>query len=293
MKIVLAIDLSESDLIKNPNIYEELTHWCQDVKTDVLPVYVTSSTSENNFRLDKTPAFHLLQLFADLTVLKIPGGGRKKEIEALLEFAKKQNADIIALISQGKSSIEKKVLGSFAEGLLVRAEIPLLFLDDEIQRRTKTDTVLFATDFSDISNDVFNYFLDFMSDQKPEIVLFHAIALPQFAATGIVYSQALQLLPQNYWDEQKEWAHQKAAALIRIAESRGFRIRLEIVNQVLSVETAIHEAARKEKVRLVALTSVSNPLERFLLGSVSYSVLRAKIKPLWICGPQCWSHSAK
>jgi nucleotide-binding universal stress UspA family protein len=296
MKIILAIDLYETEIQKDPLIYKELNRWCENAKTDVQPVFIHSTTLEEEMILDHLPHtgsnfdFTLLAPFADLKVLHMPGATRKKEIEALLSYAKEQQADLIALVSQGKATVEKKLLGSFAESLLLKSEMPLLFLEEEVRIKSNLDKVLFATDFSEASTEAFSLFLKHMNQAKPEIVLFNAIQLPQFRAAGPVYSHAMQVLPQNYWEEQRQWAETQGKALVEIAEARGFQVRLEISNQVFSIETSIHEIVRREKVKLVAMVSVSSLMQRLLLGSVSRSILRNRIKPIWICGPLCLGH---
>jgi hypothetical protein len=40
------------------------------------------------------------------------------------------------------------------------------------------------------------------------------------------------------------------------------------------------------------MVSVSQPLQRFLIGSVSRTILRTRIKPIWICGPQSFARDA-
>jgi nucleotide-binding universal stress UspA family protein len=282
MKVILAVDLYEMENHKDPLIYEELSRWCENVKTDVQPIFIHSGSVQLGNLSNQPP----LKAFADLKVLHLAAAGRKREVEALLAYAKEQNADLIALVSQGKATLEKKLLGSFAETLLLRAEIPILFLEEEV-RIKHSNKVLFATDFSEASNETFNLFLSHVKLQKPEIILFNAIQLPQFYAAGPVYSHAIKVLPQNYWDEQQQWAEKKGRELVSLAEAQGFQVRLEICNQVFSIENSIHEIVRREKVKLVAMASVSNPTQRFLLGSVSRSILRTRIKPIWICGPQC------
>ncbi len=290
MKIILAIDLYD-ETERDPSIYEELTQWCSDVKLDVQPVFIHVSSPEldvfSNQMIQPTVDYTaLLKPFADLKILHLPIVGRKKEIVALLDYAKQENADLIALVSQGKSGLEKKLLGSFAEALLLKSEIPLLFLDEESSNRERVNKILFATDFSEASKKGFSTLLKQVKHHKPELVIFNAIQLPQFSASGHVYAQALNVLPQQYWDEQRKWAEKNGSDFQTEAEKMGLSARVEIANQVYSIENAIHEVVRREKVKLVAMVSVSQPLQRFLIGSVSRTILRTRIKPIWICGPQ-------
>lgn len=290
MKIILAVDLYD-DTKRDPLIYEELSKWCSDVKIDVKPVFIRVSSPEmdvftNQMIHPQVDYANLLKPFADLKIIHTPIVGRKKEIEALLDYAKEEKAELIALVSQGRKGLEKKLLGSFAETLLLKSEIPLLFLDEETSNHEKVNKILFATDFSDASKMGFNILLKQVKRHNPEIIIFNAITLPQFSAAGNIYTQALNILPQQYWDEQRKWAEDRCNELLNEAKKFGLSARMEIVNQVYSIENAVHEVVRREKVKLVAMVSVSQPLQRFLIGSVSRSILRTRIKPIWICGPQ-------
>lgn len=296
MKLVLAIDLFETD-VREPDIFQALDEWCEHPSLDVMPVYIHSSSIETDMILDhaQKPLSIPPELkgFAELKVINIPVHNRKKEIESLLKYAKDQHADMIALVSQGKSGLEKKILGSFAEALLVQSDIPILFLEENVRSRPKENRALYITDFSEASKNAFDIFLKHLKIQRSEIVIFNAIPLPKFAATAQVYSQALTVIPQQYWDEQREWAERQALELVKRAQAHGFSARFEIANQVYSVENEIHEVVRREKVNLLGLVSVSSPMERFFLGSLSRSILRTRLKPMWISGPQACLHSIR
>lgn len=289
MKIILAVDPFEKDPILPQ--YSDLSRWCQNPKVDVKPVYVISSAkvSEVLKEVDSIDAAlpEYVKQFAPLEILIQPLVSRKKEIETVLQYAHEQEADMIALMSRGKYNLEKKILGSFAESLLHKSDLPILFLREDGSIEEPSDKVLFATDFSLASMQSFSLFLSHVKDQAPEVVLYNAIPLPHFVSAGPVYAHSLAVLPQGYWDEQKRSAEKAALSYLRLAESQGLKCRFVIENQVASVEGAIKDLIKREKIRLVGLVSVSSSFQRLVLGSVSQGILRDNIRPIWVCGPQC------
>lgn len=283
MKIVLAIDPFDKNLAEQEPRFETLAKWCKNTKVDVVPIYIAPADKASVV----LPPIKEIEEFAPLHVVT-QAGGRKKEIEALLKFAKEQDAEVIALISQGKSTLDKMVLGSFSESLLLKSEVPILFVGDKSDTIKRENKVIFLTDFSDASWRAFVLLLRQMQDRKPEIVIFNAIPLPQFVQSSPIYAHAMNLLPDAYWEEQKLLAEQEAMKFQHLATMNGYQSRIVIANQVASIDRSIRQLLSIENVKFIAMASVSNSLQRFLVGSVSRSILRDRIiRPVWICGPQC------
>jgi nucleotide-binding universal stress UspA family protein len=293
MKIILAIDPFEKDLKLNQACLEDLKYWCRNPKVDIKPVYVISASkvSEVFQEVGEIDSIlpHFVRDFAPLEVLIQPLASRKKEIEALLSYAEEQDADMIALLSQGKNSFQKKVLGSFAEALLLKSDLPLLFLKEDGVSPGQENKVLFATDFSAASKDAFHTLLGQLKGQRPEIVIFNAILLPNFVNAGPVYAHSLAVLPQSYWEERRMDALLEGQALVKLAKAEGYEAKVIIENQVALLESVLVETMKKEKVRLLAMASVSAPMQKFLLGSLSRNVIRDNIRPIWLCGSRCFA----
>ena len=86
MKIILALDLYDTSILKNPNIFKELSHWCKDVKVEVQPVYVHSSSLLTELVMSQVEDIYKevlekIKPFKKLKVLQLPLEVRKKEIE--------------------------------------------------------------------------------------------------------------------------------------------------------------------------------------------------------------------
>lgn len=289
MKVILAIDPFEHELSLHEHILEELRPYVSDL-SDIRPVYIFSGFSDSSIptiieETNKRLPQQFKEFFAPIRVLFTYKDGHQKSAEKLSLYADEQGADFIALLSLKKRDLQSKIFGGFSEALLARSTKPLLFLP-EFKNTSQSNKALFATDFSNSSEAAFKKFLKHIKPKTSELILFHAIQLPQFATAGPIYAQALDLLPQNYWIEQEAWAQKRAKELEVLAQAENIKLKVIIQNQVSSVEVAIYKVMQSEQVSLLGASSTNTALHRLLLGSVSKSLLKNRELLLWVCGPQ-------
>jgi nucleotide-binding universal stress UspA family protein len=208
-------------------------------------------------------------------------------VERLLQYASQSSAKLIAVSTRGRAGLSRIILGSFAEALLMRSEVPLLFLSHE-RRVEKPDltTAVFATDLSPYSRAAFDEFLDYAAQSDTGITLVHHVTLPrqlEYTSSGI---GTLAYLPQRYFDEQEAWAEEEAARWCEAATQRGIRIQAVVTQERGDTSELILRIAKEREAGMIAMASQSGPVAAFLLGSVARGVFRPHHLPVWICGPR-------
>ena len=280
MKIILAIDAHDKQTELSPLIYEELKNWCVNIKTDVLPVYVSSQPMESDLVLPKG-----FEEFAPLKVL-FSGRGRRKEADVLIEYAEELGASILAFVSKGLGNQDQKILGSFAEAIVLRSHKPLLFLGESPSSNLsmKSSKVLFMTDFSEASRQALSILMEQLKPQSPEIFIFHALELPSLALAGSVYAQALNLLPASYWADEERKAKVLGEKFVQLAQENGFKAKLILMSKVLSASEAVRRVIAQEQITLVAAVALNNGLFKLPLNQMESNL--NKTQPVWICGPR-------
>ncbi|MGZ3662520.1 MAG: universal stress protein, partial [Bdellovibrionota bacterium] len=205
-------------------------------------------------------------------------------VEKLLNFAKQEGAAAIAVSSHGRSGLDRMFLGSFAEKVLETSPLPVFFLNHQPSKKSKQrDVVLFPTDFSDDSWGSFREFLNAASGGKIEVILFHAITYPLPLNTGMgIY------LPDGYIEDQEKWARGEGTRWLEEAKKRDVKAEAVIRTGGVGFTSGdvVLEAAKEFGASAVVVTSNSNAVGRFLVGSIAYPVFRANQFLTMVYGPK-------
>ena len=159
-------------------------------------------------------------------------------------------------------------------------------LKQDHARTEQIQRVLFSTDFSESSHKAFLHFLLQAKSLSFEVRLFYSVTLP---ASALVSSDgALLGLPENYFLDQMKWAEEEGARWIALAESKGVKARLVVIDEGVcaNIGETILSTALQEQVDMIAMASVSGAVASFVMGSVAREVFRSNLYPVWLYGPK-------
>jgi nucleotide-binding universal stress UspA family protein len=261
----------------------------------IRPVYVaTPSMGDLKNGFDQA----LLEIFLDHHVAEfglpalLPGIvlvnellSAKLAVQKLLEFSELQRAQWVMVSSRGRSSLGNFLFGSFAENLLKKSKCPVFFLTHQprpvadVANRPKA---IFATDFTENSLEAFRKFLELAGEMTLEIALFHSLVYPfaYASAEGFV-------VPDNFFEEQRQWAILKASAWVDLARKAG--VAAKYVNKTGGIGFVSGEeimaSALEVEASLIVLASDSNSFDRLLAGSAAFEIFRANRFPVLVYGP--------
>lgn len=304
--VVWAIDPLENESKPDPRLVAELMEWSKSSGFKVQPVYVLSlPTNETEDMIngtetslyvktaEKTSEIYLRELGVRGTdpvkVIFTQTPSRKNQVEELIKISDELNSPCIVVSSHGRSGVQRIVLGSFAETLLLQSKRPVFFLThlrrpDVDGRRIKK--VLFATDFSEFSYDAFRHFVNEAKRSRFEIVLFNSVSLPS-STLAAGFGPPL-VIPEDYFPVQSKWADSESRRWAQIAESEGVQTSVIVKDNGVgsNVAESIIEAARAEKAEIIAMASVSGAFSATVMGSIARDVFRANRYPVWVYGPK-------
>jgi nucleotide-binding universal stress UspA family protein len=207
----------------------------------------------------------------------------------MIEFADQQKSACFVVASNGRSGVQRFILGSFAESLLAHSKQPVLFLNqsnpDDVRDRT-LNHALFATDFSDVSKIVFEHFLLQAQRSALEITLFHAVSLPMLAYAG--GDVGPNMVPEDFFSTQMKWAADKGAEWLELAKKAGVPANFMLKYEGLAPEMAkvVLAAADEAKAGFIVMASKKTTATSFALGGFSREVFRSRSYPVWMYGPE-------
>lgn len=205
-------------------------------------------------------------------------------VEELLREAKSRKAELILVTNHGRRGIAKLLVGSFAEHLLKKSHLPILFLGEGPSEKSRWNRALFATDFSKESYEAFLEFVRMTSLTCTELLVFHAVPIPTELLTSTHMGGMPIYFSSSFWDEQTALAKKEIKTWIQAGSSAGMKVHFHaIVKEALGAPgPAIVDIAKREGVSLIGMSSHEGTSH---FGSVTKEVLAAHEFEVWATGP--------
>jgi nucleotide-binding universal stress UspA family protein len=242
------------------------------------PDLLTSIYSEAEQYL-QAQALHLRELEYAVTT-KVCVGDPASEI---LDVAKSQKVDLVAMSTHGRSGFMRFILGSVAERVLQQVTVPTFLVRDGAGAPvTIPARILVPLDGSKFSEDALAKATELATRLKSELLLLNAFDNPTRMDMG------LYVMSQAELDEEiVGWQEEMGAYLEGEAES--LRAQGIVTQTRLAMEdaaTAIDDTSVMEDVGLIVMsTHGRSGLQRWIFGSVANKALRMVECPLLLVRP--------
>ncbi len=211
-----------------------------------------------------------------------------EDADTVLNYAKGAGASLIAVGTHVNRGFKRWFLGSFAETLLIKSDLPTLVVNPTMPSPSRIKRILFPTDFSKGSKEAFEALLPTALQLKAKVILYYKpdYMLPYTAVTlGAVpdYSNYLITDLKECREEGARWAES--------AKQKGVVAEVVVDKKSGFVDQAILAATKRFKVDLVAMASQSGRLTAAFLGSNARKVVRTSRRPVWVIHPNSNSQS--
>lgn len=189
----------------------------------------------------------------------------------ILEYAGKNEIDLIVMSTHGRRGLSKVLIGSVAEEVVQLANCAVLTLNPKCERvePNAVDRILVPIDFSDHSRKALDEAAKLADQMQAKLMLLHVIedsVMPPFYMVGVDH-----LLSATEISDQAESELSKMADLFKTAP-KGATIHV-------ARGRAAHEIVRfceRQNVDLIVMSTHGlTGLEHFLLGSVAEKVVRS------------------
>lgn len=203
---------------------------------------------------------------------------QRKSVSTFLEFAKERKAEFITLGTHARSGVQRWLLGSFAESLILQSQIPLLIINPKVHKAQKIKTILFPTDLSPACDKGLNRLLPTLERLKAKIILYHKIdyVLPETYSLIYrtdLYNKYLKDDEGNRRAQLEKWSK-------KLAE-KNIKCEIIIDDKPSFIPKAIVSAAKKHKAQMIALVSHTGSTSALFLGSITRQVVRLADCPIW------------
>jgi nucleotide-binding universal stress UspA family protein len=239
-------------------------------------------------------------------IVDVPVSARLLEgpvADAIERHAMSIGADLLVMTTRARGPFVRFWLGSVADSLARRSEIPILFIQpdedvEHVEHEGSFKHVLIPLDGSELAEQAIRCALAIGADDNTRYTLLRAIPtlLP---ITALAAGSDFSIVPESVYKAlQESQAQHKVNAqayLTQMAESLSKRVK-NVQTRLISNDKpadAILMEAKAHKVDLIAMTSRGQGgFKRMVLGSVADKVLRGSETPVLLCPPAGGSNQA-
>jgi nucleotide-binding universal stress UspA family protein len=209
--------------------------------------------------------------------VRIVVGVAKQEI---VRIADREDYSLIVVGSQGQSLVGEKLLGGVTYGVISKSKKPVLVVPVEkeegeknickpVARSSFSIHVLFATDFSEMSDHAFTCVEQMASSGVGKITLVHVHKKPGFEEYHKTYSQESNEQDMARLENLKQELLEKGSSQIDMEV--GFGVPYQEITRLI----------RESDAQLVVMgTQGRGFVGEFFLGSVSHNVVRHSAAPV-------------
>jgi nucleotide-binding universal stress UspA family protein len=298
-KVIWAVDaLSKDKKLQNATLKALLT-LTKGTKSTIEPVSVVGPDQlripvsvfrqpEKDYRLDTEK--NLQKWMASLkrpelvapTLLVRDVMDELDDADTLLNYARTTGASLIGVGTHVNRGFKRFFIGSFAELLLLKSEIPVLAVNPATPALGKVKRILFPTDFSAGSRKAFEALLETAAGLKAKIVIYHK---PDYLIPYTMVTFGAVPDYKAYLETDLKASAEEAGRWAETAKRAGVSAEVAIDRKAGYVDDAILAAAARLKVDLVAMASHSGRVGAALLGSNARKIVRSSRKPVWVIHP--------
>ncbi len=281
------------DPTQNPadakNVIKELKIWAKRLNCDVQPVTIFSLSTLNlpmemsflwKDKLKEIAQKSMIQYlkktqakgFLPPDLVFISSQSNRKMATEMAKYAEVKNAQLVFANTRAMKTWKSFRMGSFAETLVATSRVPVLLLNPSALVSTKIPSILLPTDFSLTSKDALVKLEPWVKAFNSKILLYNQVQTPNINLAdfnGIGQTEGLNLELKNV----EKLRLRKGAEWMSLLQSQNIKSSLLVERQQKYLAADILEAARKNKVSLIALVNRSGPVTQALLGSVARDIL--------------------
>lgn len=278
-------------LTKGSNaVIEPIYFLCTSIFADalVLPVDLVQQVRRDGQKeLNRILSGTRLSGIRPLHIIPAPHLYLRAGVGRITHLAKKWGADLVVTSTHARKGLKHFALGSFAETLLLYSDVPLLFVNPQLKSISRSERVLFPTDFSEASKEAFLEVLKLAKSTKSKVVLFHKIDFPWPPTVNLTLRA--HPLYRKVFEEETQAKKKEAQNWLAIAKSENVQADMILEHKQQGSLSDLILAQSKKQFGIIAMAARRGPIQTAILGSTIRKVVRGSSLPVWVLHP---SHKA-
>lgn len=205
----------------------------------------------------------------------------RAHVAALLEYAREVKANLVAASTHARVGVDRLLLGSFAESLLLQSELPVLIVPPTWRPKDRIETILFPHDMTGVSSHVFADALSIARSVSARLRIVHKMEEHSEAALTV-----FRPLPEFESIQEKEAGKRKALVEKLVSQASNHGVKAEGVVDLDKVPVGHYLSELTSTADLVVMAAQTGTLGAFLIGSVARQVVRGAHCPVLVFHPR-------
>lgn len=208
----------------------------------------------------------------------------RSDVKTLVSYAKKIKADLILLSTNARIGFMRQALGSFAETMILESKVPTMIVNPKAEVTLQPGTILFPTDFSNSSWKAFQQVVGFAKATDAKVKIFHQYQGEQQAIPhSVTYFHSNRWLKGNsLQDKDFQKIKVKLSKWLNWSKKQNIKCDHIIKFGLKNIADATRELARKERVWMIAMATMTGSITSTFLGSNARSLVRSARCPVWV-----------
>jgi nucleotide-binding universal stress UspA family protein len=205
----------------------------------------------------------------------------RRAVDALVKYAQKRRADLIAVSTHARKGAGRFFVGSFAETLFLHSTLPVYISNPSASLARKIDSILFAADLTRASAPLFEKVVTFARQMEARLTVYHHIATPLPTAqmpVGFVEPPNLRRLVEEHAEEMRATADKWAEK----ARKQGVMTDVIVDEDPSAPGASIVGQAERRNASMIALVAQTGAVASLFLGSTTRQVVRNAHCPIWV-----------
>lgn len=298
--IIWALDPFKTEkklLIKSAVYLEKLA---RDLDAVVKPTYILSPhmvflpmdyfipPSELDFvkkaqeKLDETLKQFKSKYFLPGIVLNDNSNSLRGSVDTFIANAKDEKAACIFATTHARKGLPRFWLGSFVETLLMHSPVPVISLNPNTKSTTNITSILFPTDLSIRSVKSLLKILPMAKKLGAKLYVLHIFGTAQANLASVELSGVTYDYYEGILDGIKRDSQSRLDKLVERCKKSGVTCEGILTSTNKSLTDEILRVAKAKKVKLVAMASISGPIENMLTGGITRQVVRYGDCATWV-----------
>ncbi len=202
---------------------------------------------------------------------------------AFIEYAKDEKATCIFATTHARRGLPRFWLGSFVETLLMYSPIPVVALNPSTKSALNITSILVPTDLTKAAQKSLKKVVPLAKRLGAKIYMLHVVRDLDVVTLGTEkYSQLAADLYSKAMDDIKKTATQRLNKVVAQVKKSGVSCEGIVVNTIESITDVILRVSKSKKIKMVAMTAVSGPVENLLTGGITRQIVRYGECPTWV-----------
>lgn len=208
----------------------------------------------------------------------------RADVKTLVDYAQKNKVEAILVSTNARTGFIQKVLGSFAETLIFESTIPVMTVSPKAKVKLKPGTILFPTDFSDMSWEAFQHVVSFAKSSKAKIKILHQYQGPaQSIPESVSYLQGSKWLKgEKLQDRELQLVYSRLSKWLVWVKKQNIKCEYIIQFGMKNVADATLAQAKEELPWMIAMATITGPVVATFLGSNARKIVRSAECPVWV-----------